>query len=153
MPSPKNLKKFKRIWQIVQHIRRKLLVLTVKYELSNLSHSGVQELPPGFPGPFSVYLVFSLPKPEREGLARPRVWAPASLQAGQEATNNQCTTRRGINSRSEHGGASKLQVSAANTLGSSSDDKQQSLSTSEEEVCTLRKLAHLYLRELQSPGH
>lgn len=35
------------------------------------------------PGPFSVYLVLSLPKPDLEGLARPRVWAPvASKKAG-----------------------------------------------------------------------
>ena len=31
---------------------------------------------PGVPGPFSVYLVTSLPNPERLGFARPSVCAP-----------------------------------------------------------------------------
>lgn len=37
----------------------------------------VQEVPPGVPGPFSVYLVFSLPKPDRSFFTRPSVCAPA----------------------------------------------------------------------------
>ena len=36
----------------------------------------VQEVPPGVPGPFSVYLVFSLPKPDLSFLTRPSVCAP-----------------------------------------------------------------------------
>ena len=47
--------------------------IALKYELSNLSHSMVQEVPPGVPGPFSVYLVFSLPKPDLSFLTRPSV--------------------------------------------------------------------------------
>ena len=50
--------------------------IALKYALSNLSHSMVQEVPPGVPGPFSVYLVFSLPKPDLSFLTRPRVCAP-----------------------------------------------------------------------------
>ena len=48
----------------------------------------VQDEPPGVPGPFSVYLVLSLPKPDLEGLARPRVWAPADKE---EAGLQQCS--------------------------------------------------------------
>ena len=50
--------------------------IALKYELSNLSHSMVQEVPPRVPGPFSVYLVLSLPKPDLSFLTRPRVCAP-----------------------------------------------------------------------------
>ena len=37
----------------------------------------VQEVPPGVPGPFSVYFVFSWPKPDLSFFTRPSVWAPA----------------------------------------------------------------------------
>ncbi len=50
--------------------------IALKYELPNLSHSMVQEVPPGVPGPFSVYLVFSLPKPDLSFLTRPSICAP-----------------------------------------------------------------------------
>lgn len=66
------------------------MLLTLKYELSNLSQSFVQEEPPGFPGPLMVYEVFSLPKPDLLGLARPIVCAPGR-------TNRVNDTGEGLN--------------------------------------------------------
>ena len=41
----------------------------------------VQDVPPGVPGPFSVYLVDSLPNPDRSFFTLPRVCAPSNSKS------------------------------------------------------------------------